>query len=124
MSTEETPLQWGKREFDVIADDLVGSGFSRLSQTHLVRDQQPPGERRIDVGFFGDPQNPHVRVVNQPKEGLLPSLAGIEPEAPEAIFFDAVRLGSEFGWIERSGHEGSVSNQTLSERIRRLFELA
>jgi hypothetical protein len=36
MSAEETLLQWGKRDFNVIADDLVGRGFTRLSETHLV----------------------------------------------------------------------------------------
>ena len=102
-------------KFVVIADDLVSGGFTRLSEFHLIRDQQPPGERRIDVGFFGDPQSPHIRVVNQPKPDLLPSLAEVEPEATEAIFFDAVRLGSEVGWVERNCDEGSVSAQALAD---------
>jgi len=124
MNEEETALQWARRNYGIVADHLKGHGFTTSSNSELLRDQAAPEERRIAVVFFDDPQNPHLRVVNQPKPNLLPSLVGDEPEAPEAIFFDVIRLGSNFGWVERDGADGSVTSEAIVDRVQRLFELA
>jgi hypothetical protein len=117
--------QWALGKFEFLSDELLKSGFRQEMGGAVVRDQDPPGARRIQVVLFSDPREPSIRVANLGKLNPSPSLSDDDPEpGPEVHFFDAWSFGSEYDWVKRNGTEGRVTTEEIIERVKNLFASA
>jgi hypothetical protein len=93
------------------------------SIAEIIIDRDPAGWRLTKVKFDGNPAKPGLIIVEEEKPNLAPDPISSGSPVVEIIpprRFDAILLGTAFGWISKDDLESPLNTFEIAELIRGL----